>query len=176
MHEQVPPCYRCLTKSTWYECEWKENHTKLNFMFYLCQTVPNFFHQFSVYWGLCSYFWHVVLAFIQRQLGSMLWVWQNETCSSLYQLYKTFSHWRRSICYSSDFLHFSWSDKGTLSEVVHILLAPNLNEHSGGIKNYYLISAIMCVFVCLCVCLFIHIHKNMYTHIHKNMTMLSWIF
>lgn len=31
MHEQVLLYYRYLTESTWYECEWKENYTKINF-------------------------------------------------------------------------------------------------------------------------------------------------
>lgn len=53
----------------------------------------------------------------------------------------------------------SCSDKGTLSQVVYILFAPNLNEHSGGIKYYYVVSATMYV----CACPFRYIHINMLT-------------
>lgn len=60
---------------------------------------------------------------------------------------KTFHNEQKVSIIAVIFLYSSWSDKGTLSEVVYISLAPNLNEQPGGIKQHYLISVI--VYVCM---------------------------
>lgn len=80
-------------------------------MFYLCQTVPDFFHQFNVHWGLGYYFCYVMLDFIQMLLGSRFW-FDKVQCGFLY-IGWTKPVYDESIVSSTE--NFAQTDKAYLS-------------------------------------------------------------
>lgn len=102
MHEQVLLCYRYSYKAylvgMWMK---KKIIQKLTLWFIFAKLLTAFTS--SMYSE--GYIWQVVLAFIQKQLGSTILVGKNEMWLSLYWQYKIFhNEWEVSMAVVGDFL------------------------------------------------------------------------